>query len=86
MASPLDLYPRARYCAYEDTGPGMLCAVCATDAYGIRVVWQALHLIANEPGIKQVPLGSLLRDRPLEPCRACLTLLWETLPEPAETF
>lgn len=82
MRSPLDLYPRAKYCAYEDDGPGLLCAGCATDEYGIRVVWQALHSIQNDVGLTQVPLGWLLRKSPLEPCRECLTVLWETLPKP----
>lgn len=86
MASPLDLYPRAKFCAYDDGEPEVLCAECATAEYGIRVVWQALHSIDNDPDLRAVPLGWLLKKKPLEPCRECLAVLWETLPEPEKSF
>lgn len=76
-----DLYPRARYAAYSTAENEWLCAECASESFGLRVVWQALHLIVNEPGLVSTPLGSLLRESPLEPCDDCGRLLWETLPD-----
>lgn len=76
-----ELYPRARLAAYSKVEGEWLCSGCASDEYGLRAVWQALHLIDNAPGLTQIPLGSLLRESPLEPCGSCGCLLWETLPD-----
>jgi hypothetical protein len=71
---------RVALAAYrEGTASPWLCSTCASSLYGYACVWRSLHRLSTFPPLDALPLGSLLRDAPLTPCRSCGVLLWETL-------
>jgi hypothetical protein len=85
MTGGLDLYPRARFSAYrQEGGQSLICARCASEAWGIRTLWRAIRAIQQDPPVEAVELSQLLPEAPGSCCSACGVSFWDQLPTVSE--